>query len=186
MEMEEKERIVRALTSEQTPEAYSGRDVVLNITIIYRCAAEDGQQLSLEDFVREDDLDMYGDATAQKPASKSAQKQASGQTLHIPNGSTASSFTIPPPPSPELSQRSSFAVAKAREVKKDPSQVSDALAPIMRICNLHIDISAYESKDVLYSHLRNLDLTREDRMRPGWDRYFMTLAGLASLRWATI
>lgn len=146
-----------------------------------RCTTEGGQEVSLEDFVKEDDLDMYGDANSQMAASKTAQKQASSQTLHLPNGSTASAFTIPPPPSPELTQRS-FTIAKARGVKKDTSTISNALAPVMRICNLHIDISAYESKDVLYSHLRNLDLTREDRMRPGWDKYFMTLAGLASLR----
>jgi hypothetical protein len=145
-----------------------------------RCAAEGGRETTLEDFVHEDDLDMYGDAKAQQaelPASKT--KKASAQTLHIPNGTTASSFTIPPPPSPELSQRTF--TTKPRAIA-NIDNATTALAPVMRLCNLHIDISAYESTEMLYSHLRNLDLSREDRMRPGWDKYFMTLAGLASLR----
>lgn len=125
---------------------------------------------------------MYGDVNSQatEATALKQKKQSSAQTLHIPNGTTAASFTIPPPPSPELSQRA-FST-KPRAIPSN-ANTSNALAPVMRLCNLHIDISAYESTDMLYSHLRNLDLSREDRMRPGWDRYFMTLAGLASLRY---
>jgi dCMP deaminase len=50
------------------------------------------------------------------------------------------------------------------------------------MCNLHIQTSSFGNLEDLKAHLKELDLTKEDRMRPGWDRYFMTLAGLASLR----
>lgn len=34
----------------------------------------------------------------------------------------------------------------------------------------------------LHASLRGLDLTNEERLRPGWDQYFMNLASLAALR----
>lgn len=120
------------------------------------------------------------------PTKKSANHRSSMQTLHIPNGHTASSLTLPtiPPPSPDLSVRKSNG-AEMAAVSFD-RKGSDPLAPLLRMCNLHIQTSRFASLGALHAHLANLELTKEDRMRPGWDRYFMTLAGLASLRYATM
>lgn len=107
------------------------------------------------------------------------------QTLHIPNGHTASPFNIPPPPSPELPQRSFTLTRETKRTTVDTKNAIvelDALIPLLRMCNLHIHPCDYTDREAFFSQLRNLDLSREDRMRPGWDKYFMTLAGLASLR----
>ena len=140
-------------------------------------------EVSLEDFIYEDDLEMFGSteasttkvaATMQTPVKK---KKSSMQTLHIPHGDTASTLNLPtvPPPSPDLSRRASYSGSAC-------SYPSSPLAPLLRMCNLHIQTSSFGNLEDLKAHLKELDLTKEDRMRPGWDRYFMTLAGLASLR----
>lgn len=159
-------------------------------------------KLPLEEFVRLDDLDMFGgtEGKQREQAGNDTQqtptrhKRASTQTLHIPTGHTAATLHIPAvsPPSPDLSSRGSTAqdpflasgsTSNGFNPPAFPSTVSrDPLAPLLRMCNLHIQTSGFADLDALYSCLRNLDLTKEDRMRPGWDRYFMTLAGLASLR----
>jgi dCMP deaminase len=129
------------------------------------------ETLGLEEFVERDDLMMFGNHEA--ASRKQRNDKNSMQTLQLPNGNTASTFHLPtlPPPSPELSSRAFSTPAK-----------QDALAPLVRLCNLHIQTGLYASLEELHAHLKQLDLTKEDRMRPGWDRYFMTLAGLASLR----
>lgn len=43
-------------------------------------------------------------------------------------------------------------------------------------------INSFQSKHSLFAHLEELDLTNPERLRPGWDTYFMELASLASLR----
>lgn len=138
--------------------------------------------MSLEHFVQDDDLEMFGSAEASTSNTAMVQtpkkKKSTMQTLHIPHGDSASTLNLPtiPPPSPELSRRASYASANGTEQSQSP------LAPLMRMCNLHIQTSAFASIEDLRIHLKELNLTLEDRMRPGWDRYFMTLAGLASLR----
>ena len=49
------------------------------------------------------------------------------------------------------------------------------------LVNLHV-INAFESQEALYNYLDDLDITDVERLRPGWDSYFMQLAALASLR----
>ena len=46
---------------------------------------------------------------------------------------------------------------------------------------VHI-VNSFESIPQLYEHLDELDLSNPERLRPGWDTYFMQLASLASLR----
>lgn len=151
---------------------------------MHRCLSQGGATVSLEDFIKQDDLEVFGDLDAQKSPRTARSKQPSVQLLHIPNGTTASSLPLPnpPPPSPELPQRSFHLPRDLGTDSKTTSVPLEALKPLLRMCNLHIHTSEYSSTDMLFSHLRNLDLSREDRMRPGWDKYFMTLAGLASLR----
>jgi len=42
--------------------------------------------------------------------------------------------------------------------------------------------NTFASVDLLHQHLETLNLLNPERLRPGWDTYFMTLAHLASLR----
>lgn len=145
-------------------------------------------EVSLEQFVHDDDLEMFGSTEASTSESSVnnnisqtfvKKKKPSMQTLHIPQGDSASTLNLPTfaPPSPDLSRRASYTSVSG------PSRASkDALAPLLRMCNLHIQTSAFANLEDLRAHLREADLSKEDRMRPGWDRYFMTLAGLASLR----
>ena len=47
--------------------------------------------------------------------------------------------------------------------------------------NLRI-VNSFPTVPDLYDYLDELDLTNPERLRPGWDTYFMQLASLASLR----
>ncbi|KZO96380.1 hypothetical protein CALVIDRAFT_481517 [Calocera viscosa TUFC12733] len=48
---------------------------------------------------------------------------------------------------------------------------------------VHVSVvNAFESVSALHSHLDSLNLQDQERLRPSWDSYFMTLAHLASLR----
>lgn len=49
------------------------------------------------------------------------------------------------------------------------------------IVDVHI-MNAFETIDTLCDYLDDLNLTDIERLRPGWDTYFMQLASLASLR----
>ncbi|PSR76731.1 hypothetical protein PHLCEN_2v8328 [Hermanssonia centrifuga] len=49
------------------------------------------------------------------------------------------------------------------------------------LVNLHL-MNSFESISSLYRYLEELDLSDPERLRPGWDTYFMELASLASLR----
>ncbi|GJE99640.1 cytidine deaminase-like protein [Phanerochaete sordida] len=55
------------------------------------------------------------------------------------------------------------------------------LQSLHRLVNLHV-INAFGSIEDLHRHLESLDLANPERLRPGWDTYFMRLASLASLR----
>ncbi|KAJ3534734.1 hypothetical protein NM688_g7088 [Phlebia brevispora] len=57
--------------------------------------------------------------------------------------------------------------------------------PVLRSLNPMVNvriINSFETIPELYEHLEELDLINPDRLRPGWDTYFMQLASLASLR----
>ncbi|OSX67330.1 hypothetical protein POSPLADRAFT_1042564 [Postia placenta MAD-698-R-SB12] len=51
----------------------------------------------------------------------------------------------------------------------------------LRLAKLHI-VNAFDTIPALHSHLDNLNLLDQGRLRPGWDAYFMQLAELASER----
>ncbi|KAL7006828.1 Deoxycytidine monophosphate (dCMP) deaminase [Cystobasidiomycetes sp. EMM_F5] len=141
--------------------------------------------IPLEQFVHDDDVNMFGPTPSEVDIREEqglmSSSSTSTQTLHIPNGHSATHMTVNtlPPPSPELSKRF---ISRPPSPHKLEHTHKDPLAPLMRMCNLHIQMSRYPTTQDLRRHLRILDLPKEDRMRPGWDRYFMTLAGLASLR----
>ncbi|KZT75096.1 hypothetical protein DAEQUDRAFT_21241 [Daedalea quercina L-15889] len=49
------------------------------------------------------------------------------------------------------------------------------------LVNLHV-INSFDSVQTLHSHLDRMNLLDPERLRPGWDAYFMQLATLASRR----
>lgn len=55
------------------------------------------------------------------------------------------------------------------------------LAGIQNRAQLNL-VNSTSSLDTLYTALTSLDLPNEERLRPGWDLYFMQLADLAALR----
>ena len=55
------------------------------------------------------------------------------------------------------------------------------LRTLHHLINLHV-INSFDSVQELHRHLECLDLANPERLRPGWDTYFMRLASLASLR----
>ncbi|KAI0095039.1 cytidine deaminase-like protein [Irpex rosettiformis] len=56
-----------------------------------------------------------------------------------------------------------------------------SLKNLHALVDVHIN-NAFENKEDLYGHLEELDIINGERLRPGWDAYFMRLADLASLR----
>ena len=49
------------------------------------------------------------------------------------------------------------------------------------MANIHV-VNAFDSVSGLHDHLDDINLLDPERLRPGWDTYFMQLASLASLR----
>lgn len=56
-----------------------------------------------------------------------------------------------------------------------------SLRSLDQMVNLRI-VNSFPTVADLYDYLDDLDLTNPERLRPGWDTYFMQLASLASLR----
>ena len=56
-----------------------------------------------------------------------------------------------------------------------------SLRSLDQMVNLHI-VNLYQNLQDLYAYLDELNLANPERLRPGWDTYFMQLASLASLR----
>jgi len=56
-----------------------------------------------------------------------------------------------------------------------------ALRSFRNLVNLHV-ANNFVTVPALYSHLDDINLLNPERLRPGWDTYFMTLASLASHR----
>lgn len=159
--------------------------------------SKDGEEreMTFEKFVKRDDEEMFG--TSAIPSDHDPFLETNGitqghassnhrdiQTIHLPNGSSSTTqLTLPPPPSPELVLRPISHLTLSEKRSSPSSSIGqEPLAPLLRMCNLHIQTSDFANVQELYKFLKKLDLSKEDRMRPGWDKYFMTLAGLASLR----
>lgn len=69
-------------------------------------------------------------------------------------------------------------------VHKNPVAGTQDLASLRSLdhmVNLHI-LNVYRTLPDLYAYLDELNLSNPERLRPGWDTYFMQLASLASLR----
>ncbi|KAI0814802.1 cytidine deaminase-like protein [Irpex lacteus] len=56
-----------------------------------------------------------------------------------------------------------------------------SLRNLRALVDIHIN-NAFDNKEDLYDHLEEINVTNGERLRPGWDAYFMRLADLASLR----
>lgn len=55
------------------------------------------------------------------------------------------------------------------------------LSSLNDLVNLHV-VNSYDSFRALHAELNELNLLDPERLRPGWDAYFMQLATLASRR----
>ncbi|PCH33888.1 hypothetical protein WOLCODRAFT_135374 [Wolfiporia cocos MD-104 SS10] len=95
--------------------------------------------VSLEDFVRENDVLCYGKDTSIWQSPRTITK------------------TLP-----------------------DRSQ-EDSLLSLASLYNLNI-INSFDNIPAFHNHLEGLNLLDQERLRPGWDAYFMQLASLASQR----
>ncbi|TXT13768.1 hypothetical protein VHUM_01135 [Vanrija humicola] len=62
-----------------------------------------------------------------------------------------------------------------------PSPAPTDLSRVLALAHVTV-FNRFASVRELYAHLDALDLLDEQRLRPGWDMYFMTLASLASHR----
>lgn len=58
---------------------------------------------------------------------------------------------------------------------------NEGLAPLLHRAQLRL-LNSSSSLAAMRASLRSLDLTNEDRLRPSWDHYFMSLSSLAALR----
>ncbi|KAI0931839.1 hypothetical protein AcV5_004773 [Taiwanofungus camphoratus] len=64
---------------------------------------------------------------------------------------------------------------------KDLGSASSTLLNLNHFVNLHI-VNSFDTVASLHTYLDDLDLLNAERLRPGWDVYFMQLASLASQR----
>ncbi|SNX84998.1 related to DCD1 - deoxycytidylate deaminase [Melanopsichium pennsylvanicum] len=64
---------------------------------------------------------------------------------------------------------------------KQSSSTSSGLTSLRRYVHLSIN-NDHSTIQALHSHLENLNLTSQERLRPCWDTYFLKLCNLASLR----
>lgn len=69
--------------------------------------------------------------------------------------------------------------ASSSKLSTGPGRPS--LQNLNQVSNIRV-VNSFDTIDALYDHLDDLDLTNTERLRPGWDTYFMRLASLASLR----
>lgn len=58
---------------------------------------------------------------------------------------------------------------------------ASSLGTLRTLIDLHVN-NRFDRIEDYHTHLDNLDITNGERLRPGWDTYFMRLADLASLR----
>lgn len=52
---------------------------------------------------------------------------------------------------------------------------------LSQIATVHV-VNSFETVPALHDHLEAINLLNQERLRPGWDTYFMELASLASQR----
>lgn len=52
---------------------------------------------------------------------------------------------------------------------------------LSQLASVHV-VNSFESVSGLHDHLEQINLLDSERLRPGWDTYFMQLASLASQR----
>lgn len=74
-----------------------------------------------------------------------------------------------------------FGGSETSQERSDQSEDPPSPLELSGIVNLHV-INGFSSIPALHSHLDKLDLLNPERLRPGWDAYFMQLASLASQR----
>ncbi|GAA98589.1 uncharacterized protein L969DRAFT_95179 [Mixia osmundae IAM 14324] len=156
-------------------------------------ARQDGNA-TLEEFIQLNDALLYAtlsspvnstepqDATAtsgrmeekrrERHRQASASSVSGASTIHLPY--SHANLVLPPPVL--QSARSEGMLAPPKD-----ALAKSALAPLLRIAHLTLQ-THWPTLDELYRYLDSMDLLDGERLRPGWDTYFMTLAGLASLR----
>ena len=75
---------------------------------------------------------------------------------------------------------SAFLHASSRSFGNE-SPATCSLRSMGHLAKLHI-LNSFETRESLYEHLDDMDITNPERLRPSWDTYFMQLATLASHR----
>lgn len=125
---------------------------------------------ALHDFVLESDALAFG------PAASDEFSDMNSSHFGLLEAGNVSSPTLQghtreltPPGSPAFP-------LSAHAQSHSPSLAATAHLPQLKVIN------SYRNVDSLYHYLDALDLPKTDRVRPGWDEYFMTLASLASMR----
>ncbi|KAH0591034.1 hypothetical protein H2248_001144 [Termitomyces sp. 'cryptogamus'] len=76
--------------------------------------------------------------------------------------------------------RVSFGVGVSDPAKTDFDE-SSSLLSLRDLVNIHV-FNSFKTIPSLHKHLEELNVLDPERLRPGWDAYFMTLASLASQR----
>jgi dCMP deaminase len=61
------------------------------------------------------------------------------------------------------------------------SDAVSSLGALRTLIDLHVN-NRFETIEDFCTYLDNLNITNGERLRPGWDTYFMRLSDLASLR----
>lgn len=72
-------------------------------------------------------------------------------------------------------------LAHANGGRVSPSRHNETLISLRKLARLHV-VNDDDDIKTLFEALRQLNVTNPERLRPGWDSYFMSLAKLASER----
>ncbi|PWN54206.1 hypothetical protein IE53DRAFT_2454 [Violaceomyces palustris] len=118
-------------------------------------------QLSLEDFIVQDDSTLYG-----YPCPSPTQPACCDQSPTLSDGQSRSSHS---------------SLVRANGTIASTSSESDSLSLLQSRSHLRI-LNSFTTTEELDAHLRGLDLPSHHRLRPTWDTYFISLCTLASLR----
>ncbi|ORY32217.1 cytidine deaminase-like protein [Naematelia encephala] len=124
-----------------------------------------GKIISLDEFIDQHDL-LYNGPSSSTCSSSNSSSSSSSSTTNTPSTSTSTSTSLSS--TPASSSSSSY------QQQTDLTRL--ARLATVTICNNLSTLLELET------YLDQLNLVDEERLRPGWDTYFMTLASLASHR----
>jgi dCMP deaminase len=139
---------------------------------------------SLEQFLQDDDRALFGTGGEENDASLNGGYQAPLLPSKSASLATADSHVLLVPPPGEPSPSPSPPLPPNGNSNGITKRAPSPLAPLIRRAHLVLS-NHYSSHSSLYTKLDVVDIPGPkigELLRPGWDEYFMCLAGLASLR----